>query len=157
MVNGFVGCVCLISVCSADADIRLLLLSAKDTRHADIPPADLACPSFPDCAYLAASTTSFSPHRCVGLRFHCRHAVLACVDSSNAFRLFDVPKRRLAECHDHVTFPKPPLGRGTWGGEGNVHPLSGVTFNPEDQTHSMLLFNHRQVEYNLSDARAGRE
>lgn len=89
---------------------------------------------------------SFAPHRCMTLRFHCRHAVLACVDSSNAFRLFDVPKRRLAECHDHVKFPKPPLGRGSWGGVGSVHPLTGVTFNPEDQTYSMLLYNHRQVE-----------
>lgn len=152
----FVGYVCFISAYSVDADLRLLLHSAKVISHADIPLADLVCPSFPGYSNLALSPTSFSPHRCVGLRFHCRHAVLACVDSSNAFRLYDVPKRGLAECHDHVIFPKPPLGRGPWGGIGDVHPLSGVTFNPEDQTHSMLLFNHRQAEYNISEGGRGK-
>ncbi|CAN0365799.1 unnamed protein product, partial [Scytosiphon promiscuus] len=34
--------------------------------------------------------------RVVGLRFHSRDDILVCVDSSNAFRLLDVQKRRLA-------------------------------------------------------------
>lgn len=66
-----------------------------------------------------------------------------CVDSSNGFRLLDVQQRRLAACHDGVEFPQVPSGKGVWGGEGDVHPLSGIAFNPEDPLHSMLLFNHR--------------
>lgn len=66
-----------------------------------------------------------------------------CVDSSNAFRLLDVKKCRLAACHEKVEFPQAPSGKGAWGGKGDVHPLSGVAFNPEDPLQSMLLFNHR--------------
>ncbi len=79
----------------------------------------------------------------VGLRFHSRDDILVCVDSSNGFRLLDVHQRRLAACHDGVEFPQVPSGKGAWGGQGDVHPLSGITFNPEDPLHSMLLFNHR--------------
>lgn len=68
-----------------------------------------------------------------------------CVDSSNAFRLLDVHQRRLAACQENVEFPLAPTGKGAWGGEGDVHPMNGVAFNPEDPLQSMLLFNHRCV------------
>lgn len=87
----------------------------------------------------------FSAHRVVAVRFHSRDDILVCVDSSNGFRLLDVEKRRLAACHDHVEFPQVPSGKGPWGGAGDVHPLSGIAFNPEDPLHSMLLFNHRYL------------
>lgn len=77
------------------------------------------------------------------MRFHCRDDILVCVDASNAFRLVDVQERRLAGCHENVTFPRPPSGKGAWGGVGDVHPLSGLAFNPDDKLHSMLLYNHR--------------
>lgn len=89
------------------------------------------------------NASSFSTNRVVGLRFHSRDDILVCVDSSNGFRLLDVQQRRLAACHDGVEFPQVPSGKGVWGGEGDVHPLSGIAFNPEDPLHSMLLFNHR--------------
>eukprot|EP00903_Cladosiphon_okamuranus_P017749 g16338.t1 len=88
---------------------------------------------------------SFSTNRVVGVRFHSRDDILVCVDSSNRFRLLDIEKRRLAACHDDVEFPQVPSGKGAWGGAGDVHPLSGIAFNPEDPLHSMLLFNHRSV------------
>ena len=87
----------------------------------------------------------FSTHRVVGVRFHSRDDILVCVDSSNRFRLLDIQKRRLAACHDDVEFPQVPSGKGAWGGAGDVHPLSGIAFNPEDPLHSMLLFNHRYL------------
>lgn len=93
----------------------------------------------------APNTRSFSAHRVVGVRFHSRDDILVCVDSSNRFRLLDIEKRRLAACHDDVEFPQVPSGKGAWGGAGDVHPLSGIAFNPEDPLHSMLLFNHRYV------------
>ncbi|CAM9633408.1 unnamed protein product [Laminaria digitata] len=89
----------------------------------------------------------FSTHRVLGLRFHCRDDILVCVDSSNAFRLLDVHQRRKAACHENVEFPLAPTGKGAWGGAGDVHPMNGVAFNPEDPLQSMLLFNHRSVMY----------
>lgn len=86
---------------------------------------------------------SFSAHRVVGLRFHCRDDILVCVDSSNALRLLDVQERRLADCHGLVEFPRVPSGKGAWGGEGDVHALAGVAFNPKDPLHSMFLYNNR--------------
>lgn len=77
------------------------------------------------------------------MRFHSRDDILVCVDASNRFRLLDVEKRRMAACHDDVEFPQVPSGKGVWGGAGDVHPVSGIAFNPEDPLHSMLLFNHR--------------
>lgn len=89
-----------------------------------------------------AGLRSSSP-RVLGVRFHSRDDILVCVDSANAFRLLDVQRRRLAACHDGVEFPQLPSGKGSWGGQGDVRPLSGIAFNPEDPQHCMLLFNHR--------------
>lgn len=87
----------------------------------------------------------------MGLRFHSRDDILVCVDSSSAFRLLDVQKRRLAACHDGVEFPQVPSGKGAWGGEGHVRPMCGIAFNPQDPLHSMLLFNHRYLEMRCRD------
>ncbi|CAM9326903.1 unnamed protein product [Ectocarpus sp. 6 AP-2014] len=100
-------------------------------------------PSF-SASQRVAGLTSWSP-RVLGVRFHSRDDILVCVDSSNAFRLLDVQRRRLAACHDGVEFPQLPSGKGSWGGQGDVRPLSGIAFNPEDPQHCMLLFNHRSV------------
>lgn len=88
--------------------------------------------------------SSFSKYRTVGLRFHYRDDILVCVDSSNGFRLLDVRNRRLAAFHENVELPRVPSGRGHWGGQGDLQPLSGVAFNPGDMLHSMLLFSHRR-------------
>lgn len=69
------------------------------------------------------------------------------VDASNAFRLLDVKKRRLAECHEDVEFPKVPSGMGAWGGDGSVRPLCGIAFNPEEELQSMIFFNPGRVIY----------
>lgn len=104
---------------------------------------------YPPSRFVATLTRlahhSLSTHRVLGLRFHCRDDILVCVDSSNAFRLLDVHQRRLAACQENVEFPLAPTGKGAWGGEGDVHPMNGVAFNPEDPLQSMLLFNHRCV------------
>lgn len=94
---------------------------------------------------LSRVASSFSEHRTFGLRFHYRDDILVCVDSANGFRLLDVRNRRLAAFHENVELPRVPSGRGHWGGQGDLQPLSGVAFNPGDTLHSMLLFSHRRV------------
>lgn len=124
----------------------LVGVNTTDIRNVSSDPLFPLRPSCHNCnALRCVNVRSPSTSRVVGLRFHSRDDILVCVDSSNAFRLLDVQKRRLAACHDGVEFPRVPSGKGAWGGEGHVRPLCGIAFNPQDPLHSMLLFNDRYL------------